>query len=104
MCGAFSDCQSVKPGGKGRKSLPLVFASFCRLTGQDRLFWAADGVLSAAFCYAHFRDDGDVYKRQGLIYVDRTDDDVKELKRYPKDSYYWYQKVIATNGASIWED
>ena len=28
MCGAFSDCQVVKPGGRGRKLLPLVFVPF----------------------------------------------------------------------------
>ncbi|MCP0888065.1 glycoside hydrolase family 1 protein [Ligilactobacillus sp. WILCCON 0076] len=33
-------------------------------------------------------------KRYGLIYVDRTDFDEKTLKRYPKDSYYWYQNFI----------
>lgn len=40
-------------------------------------------------------------KRYGLIFIDRTDFDVKDLKRIPKDSYYWYQQVIASNGASI---
>ena len=34
-------------------------------------------------------------KRYGLVYVDRTDDDLKELKRYKKDSYYWYQQLIS---------
>ncbi|NVY96408.1 glycoside hydrolase family 1 protein [Lactobacillus sp. DCY120] len=33
-------------------------------------------------------------KRYGLIYVDRTEEDLKTLNRYPKDSYYWYQGVI----------
>lgn len=37
-------------------------------------------------------------KRYGFIYVDRTDQDLKELKRIRKASYYWYQKVIAQNG------
>ncbi len=40
-------------------------------------------------------------KRYGLIYVDRTDEDVKECKRYKKDSFYWYKKVIATNGEDL---
>lgn len=40
-------------------------------------------------------------KRYGFIYVDRDEFDLKELKRYPKDSYHWYQKVIHTNGASL---
>lgn len=34
-------------------------------------------------------------KRYGLVYVDRTDDDLKDLKRYKKDSFYWYQKLIS---------
>lgn len=37
-------------------------------------------------------------KRYGFIYVDRTDKELKTLKRIRKDSFYWYQKVIAQNG------
>ncbi|WEV43455.1 glycoside hydrolase family 1 protein [Lactobacillus sp. ESL0684] len=37
-------------------------------------------------------------KRYGFIYVDRTDFDLKELRRIPKDSFYWYQQVIKNNG------
>lgn len=44
-----------------------------------------------------------VKKRYGFIYVDRTDDDPKDCARIRKDSFYWYQKVIATNGASLSE-
>ena len=33
--------------------------------------------------------------------MDRTDDDVKECKRYKKDSFYWYKNVIATNGKNL---
>ncbi|MFV0255724.1 MAG: glycoside hydrolase family 1 protein [Erysipelotrichaceae bacterium] len=36
-------------------------------------------------------------KRYGLVYVDRSEFDIKSLKRYKKDSYYYYQKVIADN-------
>lgn len=39
-----------------------------------------------------------IEKRYGLVYVDRTDEDEKELKRYPKDSYYWYKNCIMKNG------
>lgn len=38
-----------------------------------------------------------VAKRYGFIYVDRTDEDLGTLQRYPKDSFYWYQKVIENN-------
>ena len=40
-------------------------------------------------------------KRYGFIYVDRHDDGSGTLERYKKKSFYWYQKVIATNGASL---
>lgn len=36
-------------------------------------------------------------KRYGLVYVDRTNTDPKECKRYKKDSFYWYQEVIKNN-------
>ncbi len=37
-------------------------------------------------------------KRYGFIYVDRDEESQKELKRYKKDSFYWYQEVIKNNG------
>lgn len=40
-------------------------------------------------------------KRYGFIYVDRKDDGTGSLKRYKKKSFYWYQKVIETNGRCL---
>lgn len=40
-------------------------------------------------------------KRYGYIYVDRHDDGSGTLARKPKKSYYWYQEVISSNGASL---
>ena len=40
-------------------------------------------------------------KRYGFIYVDRNDDGTGTLQRYPKQSFYWYRNVIATNGACL---
>ena len=37
----------------------------------------------------------------GFIYVDRDEFDLKELKRYKKDSFYWYKQVIEENGKNI---
>ena len=37
-------------------------------------------------------------KRYGLVFVNRTDDDLRDLKRYKKDSFYWYSKLIKSNG------
>lgn len=42
-------------------------------------------------------------KRYGFIYVDRNDDGTGTLERYKKKSFYWYQKVIETNGTSLRE-
>jgi 6-phospho-beta-glucosidase len=42
-----------------------------------------------------------ITKRYGLIYVDRDEFDLKEMKRYRKDSFFWYKKVIESNGADL---
>lgn len=61
-----------------------------------------DGVNLISYCPWSFMDvlsssDG-IEKRYGLVYIDRTDFDCKNLKRIPKDSFYWYQKCIQKNG------
>ena len=40
-------------------------------------------------------------KRYGFIYVDRDEFDLKTLDRYRKDSFFWYKKVIASNGKDL---
>ncbi len=40
-------------------------------------------------------------KRYGFIYVDQDDLGNGTLKRYKKDSFYWYKEVIASNGKSM---
>ncbi|MBB5887387.1 glycoside hydrolase family 1 protein [Lactovum miscens] len=40
-------------------------------------------------------------KRYGFIYVDQDETMEGSLKRIPKDSYYWYQNVIKTNGQEL---
>ncbi len=42
-------------------------------------------------------------KRYGFIYVDREEFDLKTLDRYRKDSFYWYKKVIGSNGEDLSE-
>ncbi|MDO3410956.1 glycoside hydrolase family 1 protein [Saccharibacillus sp. CPCC 101409] len=37
-------------------------------------------------------------KRYGLVYINTTDEDVLDLRRIPKDSYYWYSDLIKSNG------
>ena len=44
---------------------------------------------------------GEMSKRYGYIYVDLDDRGQGSGKRIRKDSFYWYQKVIATNGEEL---
>ena len=40
-------------------------------------------------------------KRYGVIYVDRDEEGKGSNKRYKKDSFYWYQKCIASCGEEL---
>ena len=40
-------------------------------------------------------------KRYGFIYVNRDNFDLKDLSRIKKDSFYWYNKVINSNGENL---
>lgn len=44
---------------------------------------------------------GQMDKRYGFIYVDKNDAGKGTLKRSRKDSFYWYKKVIASNGEDL---
>lgn len=64
-----------------------------------------DGCEVIGYCTWSFQDlfswlNG-YAKRYGFVYVDRDEEHERELKRYKKDSFYWYQKVIETNGEEV---
>ena len=64
-----------------------------------------DGCEVLGYCTWSFQDlfswlNG-YAKRYGFVYVDRDEESEKELKRYKKDSFYWYQKVIESNGKEL---
>ena len=46
---------------------------------------------------------GEMSKRYGFIYVDINDDGSGSRARYKKDSFFWYKKVIASNGEDLSE-
>lgn len=52
--------------------------------------WSAIDLVSAS--------TGEMSKRYGFIYVDKDDAGIGTLERRRKNSFYWYQRVIATNG------
>lgn len=55
--------------------------------------WAPIDLISAS--------TNQMSKRYGFIYVDQDDVGNGTMKRIRKDSFYWYQKVIATNGTDM---
>ncbi|WCG81492.1 glycoside hydrolase family 1 protein [Pectobacterium sp. A5351] len=42
-----------------------------------------------------------ISKRYGFIYVNRTEFDLKDLARFKKKSFVWYQRVISSNGSNL---
>ena len=44
---------------------------------------------------------GEMAKRYGFVYVDKYDDGTGDLSRRRKDSFFWYKKVIETNGEEL---
>ncbi|MBD1226362.1 glycoside hydrolase family 1 protein [Xenorhabdus griffiniae] len=46
---------------------------------------------------------GEISKRYGYIYVDQNEQGTGSLERRRKKSFYWYKRVIETNGSSLGE-
>ncbi|MCI5773165.1 MAG: glycoside hydrolase family 1 protein, partial [Erysipelotrichaceae bacterium] len=72
------------------EQMKLAIADGCEMMGYCP--WSAIDLIST--------HEGMV-KRYGFIYVDRDEFDLKTLDRYRKDSFYWYKKVIASNGEDL---
>src|SRR5699024_2213865 len=54
--------------------------------------WGSTDILSS---------QGQMAKRYGLIYVNRVETDLKDLKRYKKESNHWFKRVIATTSREL---
>ena len=55
--------------------------------------WCCIDVVSAG--------TGEMEKRYGFIYVDKDNAGSGAMARSRNDSFYWYQRVIASNGAEL---
>ena len=55
--------------------------------------WSALDIVSSG--------TGELKKRYGFIYVDKDDQGNGTMKRVRKKSFYWYKKVIETNGGDL---
>lgn len=65
----------------------LAIMDGCKVIGYN--LWSFTDLLSTGNGMA---------KRYGLVYVNTTDEEVLDLKRIPKDSFYWYSNLIKSNG------
>jgi len=61
-----------------------------------------DGVKVIGYCPWSFEDLVSTHqgykKRYGFVYIDRDEENLKDLKRIKKDSFYWYKNTILNNG------
>lgn len=72
------------------EQIQLAISDGCEMMGYSP--WSAVDLIST---HQGFK------KRYGFIYVNRDEFDLKDLARIPKDSFFWYQKVIASNGSDL---
>ena len=63
------------------------------VTVMGYLPWGPIDIVSAG--------TGEMEKRYGFIYVDKDNKGEGTLERRPKKSFYWYRKVIETNGEDL---
>lgn len=55
--------------------------------------WSPIDIISAS--------TGEMKKRYGLIYVDIDDQGNGTCQRIRKDSFFWYQQLLKSNGADL---
>ncbi|MGT2950334.1 6-phospho-beta-glucosidase [Streptococcus cuniculi] len=70
-----------------------AFKDAVEIDGVELMGYTTWGILDVTAA-----STGQMSKRYGFIYVDRDDKGKGSLRRIPKKSYYWYKKVIASNG------
>ncbi|MEQ3467520.1 6-phospho-beta-glucosidase [Enterococcus cecorum] len=70
-----------------------AFKDAVEIDGVELMGYTTWGILDLVSA-----STGQMSKRYGFIYVDCDDQGRGSLRRVPKKSFYWYQKVIASNG------
>lgn len=67
--------------------LGMAIEDGCQVIGYN--LWSFTDLLSTG---------NGLSKRYGLVYVNTSDNDVLDLRRIKKDSFYWYSRLIRSNG------
>lgn len=90
-CLTVQDDERIDYLKKHIKEMKLAIEDGVELLGY--MSWTAIDIVSLS--------TGEFKKRYGFVYVDCNDKGEGSLKRYKKKSYYWYQKVISSNGGEL---
>lgn len=77
-----------------REHIKAMDAAIC--DGVELLGYTTWGCIDLCSC-----SFADMKKRYGFVYVDADDYGNGSYARLRKDSFYWYKKVIATNGTDL---
>jgi 6-phospho-beta-glucosidase len=91
--GKVHDPQRIKFLQDQIRQVGLAIEDGCDVIGYNP--WSFTDLLSTGNGMA---------KRYGLVFINTTDDDVRDLKRIPKDSYFWYSNLIKSNGQDWGKD
>ena len=89
---------------KGSKDKEII--NFDKEEAHIRTYLEKDGVELLGYTTWGCLDlisngTGEMKKRYGFIYIDRDNEGNGTYRRIKKDSFYWYKKVIATNGTEL---
>ncbi len=88
--GKIHDQYRIEYLRKHIEQIQLAITDGCEMMGYCP--WSAIDLIST--------HEGMV-KRYGFIYVDRGEQELGSLNRYRKDSFFWYKKVIESNGNDL---
>ncbi len=91
--GKIHDKERISYLSEHLKAIDKAIGDGCDVFGYTA--WGCIDLVSAS--------TGEMSKRYGFIYVDLDDDGNGTRKRYKKDSFDWYKKVIASNGNCLYE-
>jgi 6-phospho-beta-glucosidase len=91
--GSIHDPERVDYLNKHLIQLHEAIEDGCEVLGYT--WWGPIDIVSAG--------TGEMKKRYGFIYVDKNNDGTGTLERRKKNSFYWYQKIIESNGEVLFE-
>jgi 6-phospho-beta-glucosidase len=98
----LGEFDTLEEGGRIRDNYRIAYLQGHIEACRDAI---SDGVDLLGYCAWSFTDVlswlNGYQKRYGFVYVNRDEQNVMDLRRIRKDSFFWYQRVIASNGQTL---